>query len=499
MQIYDTLRLVLTTPLSDAEVGRSTGFSAATVRRYRRLADQRQLMWHDLSQKPPSALHKLFNRPAGRPAKVVPDLQLIHDRLQEKGVTLHRLWAEYVSETADEPLSYTQLAAKLQAFRATLPETMRQAHPPGERASVDYSGERPHYFNVTTQEKVHVELFVGVLNSSSLIFATCTPSQKVPDFIEAHVRMLAYFGGAPMVLVPDNLKSAVVRAGKHPIIQRSYAELARHYGCAVMPARPYKPQDKAVAEVSVKLVQQNILSSLRSKRFYSLDELNMAVAQELELLNSRAMKKDGRSRRARFEVLDKPALRPLPPTPYEYAEWLPVPTVPRDYHVSVHGHYYSVPHGLIGKSVEARVLRDRIEVFHDQRVVASHERSSVIGAHTTRPSHQPEAHRAQAERNPDGMRAWAKRAGSAVSKFVAAQLDHGQPFLGMPACEQLKALAGKHGTDAVEVACKTAFELRTPTLTTIKRILAEAASEPKAPPTSRFAVRAKTMRGGGAC
>lgn len=112
----------------------------------------------------------------------------------------------------------------------------------------------------------------------------------------------------------------MVRAGKHPIIQRSYAELARHYGCAVMPARPYKPQDKAVVEVSVKLVQQDILVSLRSKRFYSLDDLNQAVAKELELLNAKAMKKDGRSRRARFEVLDKPALRPLPPMPYEYAE-----------------------------------------------------------------------------------------------------------------------------------------------------------------------------------
>lgn len=499
MQVYDTLRLVLTTPLSDAEVGRSTGFSAATVRRYRRLADQRQLMWHDLSQKPPSALHKLFNRPAGRPAKVVPDLQLIHDRLQEKGVTLHRLWAEYVSETPDEPLSYTQLAAKLQAFRATLPETMRQAHPPGERASVDYSGERPHYFNVATQEKVHVELFVGVLNSSSLIFATCTPSQKVPDFIEAHVRMLEYFGGAPMVLVPDNLKSAVVRAGKKPVIQRSYAELARHYGCAVMPARPYKPQDKAVAEVSVKLVQQNILSSLRSKRFYSLDELNKAVAEELELLNGKAMKKDGRSRRARFEVLDKPTLRPLPPTPYEYAEWVPVPTVPKDYHVAVQGHFYSVPHALIGATVEARVVRDRVEVYHDQRMVASHERSSDIGAHTTRPSHQPETHRAQAERSPDGMRGWAKRAGAAVSRFVATQLDRGQPFLGMPTCEELKSLAGKHGTMEVERACQVAFDLRTPTLTTIKRVLAEAGNERKAAPRSRFAVTAKSVRGGARC
>lgn len=176
-----------------------------------------------------------------------------------------------------------------------------------------------------------------------------------------------------------------------------------------------------------------------------------------------------------------------------------MPTVPRDYHVCVHGHYYSVPYGLIGKAVEARVLSDRVEVFHDQRMVASHERSSAIGAHTTRPSHQPEAHRAQAERNPDGVRAWAKRAGPAVHRFVAAKLDRGQPFLGMPTCEQLKALAGKHGTDAVERACQVAFELRTPTLTTIKRVLAETASEPKAPPTSRFAVRAKAVRGGATC
>jgi transposase len=499
MQVFDTLRLVLTTPLTDAEVARSTGLSPATVRRYRRLADQREMVWGDVSQKTPSAIRGLFNRKAGRPAKAVPDLQLLHDRLQEKGVTLHRLWAEYVAETPDDALSYTQLAAKLQAFRATLPETMRQSHPPGERASVDYSGERPFYFNVTTQEKVFVELFVGVLNSSSLIFATCTPSQKVPDFIEAHVRMLAYFGGAPMVLVPDNLKSAVVRAGKRPVIQRSYADLARHYGCAVMPARPYRPQDKAVAEVSVKLVQQGILVSLRSQRFYSIDDLNEAVARELEVLNARPMKKDGRSRRKRFELLDKLALRPLPMEPYEYAEWVPVPTVPKDYHISVQGHFYSVPHRLIGQSVEARVLRDRVEMFHDQRLVASHTRSSEVGNHTTTPSHQPDAHRAQAERSPEGMRLWAKRAGPAVLRLVMTQLDQAQPFLGMPACEELKALSGKHGTVALERACQNAFDLRTPTLTTVKRVLAEAATNTKGPPRSRFTVSAKQLRGGASC
>jgi hypothetical protein len=361
---------------------------------------------------------------------------------------------------------------------------------------VDYSGLRPYYFDRTTQKKTFVELFVGVLGASSLIYATCTPSQKAPDFIKAHVKMLDYFGGVPMVVVPDNLKSAVVKTGKTPTIQRAYADYARHYAMAVVPARPYKPKDKAVAEASVKVVQQRIVARMQSQRFYSLEEVNAAVALFLDELNNRPMVKDGQSRRARFDALERPALRPLPDQPYEYAEWVPVPTVPRDYHVAIDGHFYSVPHRLVGQRVDARVLDATIELFHEHHLVARHSRSHVTGAHTTAPGHQPDAHRAQAERTPDGMVAWSKESGAHIHRFIKAQLDRAQPYLGLPACDTVKRLAERHGTEVINRACQSALELRTPTVSALRRLVSTATTPVKAEPRSSNARSARAIRAG---
>ena len=304
MKHHDTVRLILTTHPSDREVAASVGVSKTTVGRYRRLAQAKQLTWPEVSALDAEALDRLFNRPAngGRPQRAI-DLSLLHERLQGKGMTLQLLWEELRQDDPYNTPSYSQLAALLRRHRETLPTVMRQYHVPGQRAFVDYSGVRPHYLDPKTMQKVPVELFVGVLGCSSLMFAMCTPSQKVPDFIRAQVAMLEYFGGVPEVIVPDNLKSAVVKTGRLPTIQRSYEELSPHYGIAILPARPYRPRDKASVEVSVKVAQQRILARLRHKHFYSIDELNAEVARLLDEVNDRPMSKDHTSRRARFEAL----------------------------------------------------------------------------------------------------------------------------------------------------------------------------------------------------
>lgn len=400
-------------------------------------------------------------------------------------MTLQLLWEDYRRENPHHTLSYSHLAAKLQRHRETLPTVMRQHHKPGERAFVDYSGLRPHYIDPTTHQKVHVELFVGVLGASSLMFAMCTPSQKVPDFIRAHVAMLDYFGGAPEVIVPDNLKSAVTTAARTPTIQRTYADFARHYGVVVLPARPYRPRDKGSVEAGVKYAQQRILSRLRHQHFYSIDELNVEIAKLLEEANDRPMVKDGMSRRARFEALERAALKPLPPSPYLYAEWVTVPKVPKDYHVAVDGHFYSVPHDLIGKRLDARVTDQTLDIFLDRRRVAHHVRSSVLGTHTTTPTHQPEAHRAQAERSPEGLLAWAKSAGPRLLRFVKHQFDRPQPFLGLTACDTLRTLAHTHGTSALDEAARRSLDLHSPKITTLKRLLDNTAATTKKPAAPR--------------
>jgi transposase len=486
MKQFDAVRLILTTTLSDREVAASVGISKTTVGRYRRLAQAKKLTWAKVSTLDPAGIHQLFNRAArGGKEKNTPDLAVLHDQLQGKSMTLQLLWEDYRRDDPDRALSYSHLAAKLKVYRARLPSVMRQHHRPGERAFVDYSGLRPHYLDPTTRQKVMVELFIGVLPASSLMFAVCSPSQKVPDFVGAHVAMLNYFGGVPEVLVPDNLKSAVVTAGKTPTLQKTYADFARHYGIAVLPARPYRPRDKASVEGSVKFAQQRILSRLRHQHFYSLDELNIEIAKLLEEANARPMVKDGISRRDRFEALERAALKPLPAQPYVYAEWVPVPKVPQDYHVCVDGHFYSVPHALIGQKLDARVTDTMVELTHQRRIVARHARSVLLGRHTTDPAHQPEAHRAHAERSPTGMLTWAKTAGPNVLRFVQHQLDRAQPFHGLPACDTVRGLAHTHGTLVVDRAARSALDLRSPTVTTLRRVLDNAAQATKAPAAPR--------------
>jgi transposase len=486
MKQFDTVRLILTTSLTDREIGAAAGVSKTTVGRYRRLVQTKRLRWEDVAELPPAAIQQLFNQPAsGGKSKRTPDLALVHDQLQAKGMTLQLLWEEFRREDPHGTLSYSHLAAKVKGYRETLPTVMRQHHTPGERMFVDYSGLRPHYIDTATREKVYVELFVGVLPASSLMFAMCTPTQRVPDFIRAHVAMLDYIGGVPMVIVPDNLKSAVTTAGRAPTIQRSYADFARHYGVAVLPARPYRPRDKAAVEAGVKFAQQRILSHLRHHQFYSIDELNTEIAKLLEDANARAMVKDGLSRRSRFEALERAALKPLPPLPYVYAEWVAVPKVPKDYHVSVDGHFYSVPHALIGTKVDARLTDDTVEILSERRKVAHHTRSAVIGGHTTTLSHQPDAHRAQGERTPEGMLAWAKEAGPHVLRFVKHQLSGPQPFTGLPACDRLRSLARSHGTASLDQAARAAMEARAPSITTLKRLLDNAAASAKQTPSPR--------------
>lgn len=502
MKQSDAVRLILTTRLSDRDIAAAAGISKTTVGRYRRIADQKQLSWRQLAGVGPSELRRLFNRPAsGGKVKAMPDLAQVLAEVSQPTMTLQLWWEECRAADPHGALSYSHLAAKLKTYRAQLPSVMRQSHVPGERLMVDYSGVRPFYIDPTSGQVVHVELFVGVLAASSLLFAMCTPTQRVPDFIRAHVAMLDYIGGVPEVLVPDNLKSAVVRTGKNQEIQRSYAELGRHYGMAILPTRPYRPKDKAGVESGVKFAQTRVLARLRHQVFHSIDEINDAIRPLLEEANARPMYRDGISRRARFEAIERDALRPLPASPYRYAEWHIVPTVPKDYHIAVEGHFYSVPNELIGQRVDACVEEQTVLVMHQRKCVARHVRSTKVGQHTTDSAHQTEAHRGQAMRSPNGMREWAKTAGSFVARFIQEQLNTPIPWQGLPACDEVRGLARKHGTEAVNQAARQALALNSPKVTTLRRLLASAAYRPSnsASQRPRNARGARAIMGGESC
>src|SRR5437588_823170 len=297
----------------------------------------------------------------------------IHQELKRPGVTLQRRHLEYLAREPDG-YRYSQFCRHYHDWARALAPTMRQIHRAGEKAFVDFSGKRPVISDVATGEVRPVELFVGALGASSYVYAEACPSQDLAAWISAHVRMVEFFGGAPAIFVPDNLRSGVTQACRYePIINRTYLEFAQHYGAAVVPARAGHPRDKAVVEANVLVAQRWILAVLRHRRFFSLAELNAAIRELLAPLNARPMRKLGVSRRVLFEQLDRPLLRPLPTSRYEFAEWRDA-GVNIDYHVLVEHNYYSVPYQLVHQRVEVRLGATTVELFLKGRRVASHRR-----------------------------------------------------------------------------------------------------------------------------
>lgn len=494
MQLYDACRYILTHKLSDRQIAQILGVSKTTIHRWRGIIRAKKYSWEDLSDIKPTQLRKMLLKDNYGPnRKRKPDFSYIHSELEKTGVTLQLLWQEYRGGNPADALAYSQFAALYRKYKKRLPVVMRQTHEPGEKAFVDYSGKRPVYISPTTGERIPVELFVGVLGASSYMFATCTATQQTQDWISAHVDMLGFFGGSPRIIVPDNLKSAVTKTGREPVIQTTYADFARHYDLAIIPARPYRPKDKGKVEISVQIAQRWLVARLRNQTFYSLADLNKAIASLLPEINERPMKRIPGSRKSRFEELDKPVLRSLPAHPYEFAAHIGEQTVPSDYHVPVYGHFYSVPHRLVGKKVGARVTRQTVQLFHDHDCVAEHSLNQEKGKHTTERTHQPEAHRAQGDRTPEAFRAWARSIGPSVLAFVEAQLDRPTPTLGLPTCDTVKRLVSDHGKDIVEWAAEKTLALQMTNLTTLKNVMSSQRQReggrvpPRTPATARGA------------
>ena len=323
-QVREILRLKYEQGLPHRAIARACGVGLGTVSEYCRRAQRAALTWPlpaDLDDAQLEA--RLFRRigdVVGVP-RPLPDMAWIHQELKRPGVTLQRLHLEYLAREPDG-YRYSQFCRHYHDWARTLAPTMRQIHRAGEKAFVDFSGKRPVIYDVTTGEVRPVELFVGALGASSYVYAEACPSQDLAAWITAHVRMVEFFGGAPAIFVPDNLRSGVTQACRYePSLNRTYLEFAQHYGAAVVPARAGHPRDKAVVEANVLVAQRWILAVLRHRRFFSLAELNAAVRELLTPLNARPMRKLGVSRRALFEQLDRPLLRPLPASRYEFAEW----------------------------------------------------------------------------------------------------------------------------------------------------------------------------------
>ena len=378
-RLREILRLKHECGLSHRAIALACGVGAGTVSEYLRRARQGGLTWPLPEEQDDAALEaRLFPVPRGvlgpRP---LPDPAWLHQELKRPGVTLQLLWLEY-AQVHPDGYRYSQFCEHYRRFARTLAPTMRQVHRAGEKAFVDFSGKRPEIVDRRTGEARPVELFVGVLGASSYLYAEVTEDQSLAAFIAAHVHMLEDFGGCPELLVPDNLKAGVTRACRYePQVNRTYEDMARHYGAAVLPARAYRPRDKPKVEAGVLVSQRWILARLRDRTFFSVAEMNAAVQELRREINDRPMKHLGASRRELFERLDRPALRPLPETRYEMATWKEC-GVNIDYHIDVDHVLYSVPYQLIHKRVEARLTATTVEVSTSR--AAGSRRTSVSSA-----------------------------------------------------------------------------------------------------------------------
>jgi transposase len=460
--------------LSNRAIARASSVGVGTVSNYVRRAAAAGLSWPLPAELDDAALEaKLFPPPPPRGTpRPLPDFGWIHQELRRPGVTLQLLWHEYL-EVHPSGYRYTQFCERYRQWRAKLRPAMRQVHRAGEKSFVDYSGKHPHLVDRRTGELVPVELFVGVLGASSYTYAEATPTQELEHWISAHEQMLRHFGGSSEIWVCDNLKSGVATACRYePNVNRTYADLAEHYGAVVIPARPYHPKDKAKVETAILVAQRWILAALRDETFFCLGDLNRRIRELLELLNDKPMQKLGVSRRELFERIDRPALRPLPASRYEITHWKPC-RVNIDYHVEVAGNYYSVPYQLVHESVEACYTHSSVQILFKGKRVASHARLRGKGKHSTRPEHMPASHRAHAEWNPSRLIGWAERTGPATGRVVANLLESFRhPEQGYRSCLGIMRLAKRYGTDRVEAACSRAEHLGSCRYRTVKNILA---------------------------
>ena len=487
--ILDDLPPGRVAPYSDREIAGIVCISKTTVGKLRREAEAKHLTWADVEPLNEAQLNRLLNKPPRvSPRKRHPDWDFIHAELQRPNVTRQLLWDEYLEIDPTDAISYQAFAQHYRRYLGTLPSVMKQTHRPGEHVEVDYSGGGASYMD-DCNKRVKVSLFVAALPSSSLIFVMASPSESVSDFIEAHVRMFEFFGGLTYTIVPDNLKAAVITPGPHPYFSRGFRDFCRHCDIQPLPARVRHPKDKPTVECSVRQVKTRILARLRDRTFRSLNELNQGIAEMLTELNERPMVKDGRSRRERFESMERATLRPLPHHTYAYRDFIELPVVGTNYRVKIHGHDYSVPDHLIGKRLDARLSATTVEVLHERQVVASHPRSHERGGQTVNRDHMPPHHRAQADRNPDGIQAWASEIGGAVQAFVAHHFASVQPFRALVVAEDVKRLVRKHGIELVQDACQRAINLRCLTLSSLERFISNGATQKKRLPSSRSRTR----------
>lgn len=471
-KVREILRLRFEVGLPARQVARACKTSHTTVLEYERKAKEAGISWP--LPEDDALLERALSEPKAAAAptgKVMPGIAYLAEEMRKKGVTLALLWEEYYANNP-EGYRYSQFCHHYGKEKKKLAVVMRQEHRAGEKLFTDYAGQTMGIVDPHTGEVRDAYIFVAALGASSYAYAEAVESMDTPSWISSHIRTFEYFGGVTQIVVPDNTKCAVIKPCRYePKLNPAFDGCAAHYGTAIIPARVRKPRDKAKVEASVLLVERWILAALRNRTFFSLWELNTAIRELLEKLNTRKFKRIDASRRDLYEKLDRPALMPLPSSRYEFLEWKTA-TVNIDYHVAVEKHLYSVPHQLVGKQVDVRLSPTMVEILYCNKRIASHIRSSKAGAASTIPEHRPKSHQEYLEWTPSRIINWARNIGPNTASLVDKILSSKQhPEMSYRSCLGIIRLGKEYTPERLEAACWRALKINAPSYRSVKSIL----------------------------
>lgn len=471
--IKEILRLFYSAGLSRKKISKALGCSRGAVAEYIDRAQAAGLSWPLPNELDEGQIElRLFPPVSKEQERPLPDFNDLYLERKKKGVTLGLLWGEY-KERHPDGLGYSQFCEHYGRFVKKLNLVMRQEHKAGEKVFSDFAGKTLLITNPQTGELVPASLFVTALGASNLIFAELFWNQSVESWCNGHAAAFSYYGGCPAICVPDNPKPVITRACPYePDINPNFAQMAAYYDIVVIPARVRRPKDKAAVEAAVGLATRWILAVLRHRTFFSLAEARLAVRELLDKLNNRPFKKIPGCRRSLFESVEKSALKPLPPVPYEFAEFKKA-SVNIDYHIEYDKHFYSVPYQLRGEVVEVRATASTIEIFHKGKRVSAHARSSVINKATTLNEHRPKSHQQYGDWAPERLVSWAQKIGPSAAtlvELIMARQKH--PEMGYRSCLGILRLTKKFNDQRVEAACNRALAIRGLSYKSVKSILA---------------------------
>jgi len=463
---------------SKLKIAMQTGVARNTLKKYLAAFTASGLSFEQINVLSDKDLEDMFVKPEDKPLneKLQTLFSLfpgIDKELTKKGVTRQMLWQHY-RQGNPNGLGLSQFKQYYAQWKAQVNPTMHMEHKAGDKMYIDFAGEKLHYTDPQNGQPQPVEVFVGILGASQLTYVEGVMTQQKEDLIAVCENTLHYYQGVPAAIVPDNLKSAVTQSSKYePTLNETFADFASHYGTTVLPARAFRPRDKALVENAVRLIYSRIYVKVRAGRYYSLVELNAAIREALEAHNNALLSGRNYSRRQLFDEIERAALMPLPALRYELKKQL-FATVAKNGHAALgpDKHYYSVPYRFIGKKVKLLYSRHTVEIYYNYERIALHRRSKSPYQYTTEKEHLASTHRFVSEWTPDHFAEWAGSIHEDVRLYVLKVLDRKQhPEQAYKSCMGILGFAKKVGHERLIKACQRALGYGAYNYKTIQKIL----------------------------